>query len=419
MRHVTRRAVYFPVLFAAASALSLGALRAQSPSGAAPATSQVAVVDLPAPLLPERFAKWSAAETRAGLAREAGSASFAQGSCAPVLPGATDVGDGATCAAILTEAGLSRFAVIRYKQAGAAASLDAWAEQFVDATGAYSAYTFYRGLMKDARTVAGSRPGNESVADGEGTLVLSGSSVLRVGKSATRDELDALKRGLPQVGGRKGLRPLLPTLLPKPGLEQASVRYALGPTGYQAMAGVLPAGILSWEKSAEAITANYAEHGSKGELTLLLYPTPQIAGDRGRAIEKAVNELGPGALGMVKMRRVGPLIGITSGGLKAEQAAALIGTLHLSEEVTFDKKMPLEFHAEVKKTASLLQNIAVLSGVLILAAILLGLFLGGARAGIRVLMGKPAASEPEFLTINLREQPQALFKKGSKEVETP
>ena len=377
------------------------------------------MVDLPVPLLPERFAKWSAAETKAGLAREAGGMGFAQASCAPVLPGATNGGDGSACAKILTEAGLSRFAVIRYAQAGAAASLDAWAEQFVDATGAYSAYTFYRSLMKDARTVTGGQPGNESVTDGGGTLVLSGSSILRVGKSATRDEMDMLKRGLPQAGGRKGLRPLLPTLLPKPGLEPASVRYALGPTGYQTMAGVLPPGILSWEKSAEAVTANYAEHGSKGELTLLLYPTPQIAGDRGRAIEKAVNELGLGTLGMVKMRRVGPLIGITSGGLKAEQAAALIGTLHLSEEVTFDKKMPLEFHAEVKKTASLLQNIAVLSGVLILAAILLGLFLGGARAGIRVLMGKPAASEPEFLSINLRDQPDALFRKESTKAETP
>ena len=74
-----------------------------------------------------------------------------------------------------------------------------------------------------------------------------------------------------------------------------------------------------------------------------------------------------------------------------------------------DEKKPPEFHAEMRKTASLLQNIAVLSGVLILSAVLLGIFLGFGRAWIRVLMGKPAASEPEFLTISLRDQPKALF----------
>ena len=89
-----------------------------------------------------------------------------------------------------------------------------------------------------------------------------------------------------------------------------------------------------------------------------------------------------------------------------------MGGLRLHEEVTFDQKMPLEFHTEVKKTASLLQNIAVLCGVLILAALLLGLFLGGARAGLRVMMGKPAASEPEFLTINLRGRSSPLLSRS-------
>ena len=43
----------------------------------------------------------------------------------------------------------------------------------------------------------------------------------------------------------------------------------------------------------------------------------------------------------------------------------------------------------------------MLSGVLGLAAVLLGLFLGVGRASIRVLMGKPAATEPEFLRLDL------------------
>jgi hypothetical protein len=63
--------------------------------------------------------------------------------------------------------------------------------------------------------------------------------------------------------------------------------------------------------------------------------------------------------------------------------------------------MPLEFHSEVRKTASLLTSIAILSGVLMTAAVLLGLFLGVGRASIRVLLGKPAAVEAEFLGLGL------------------
>jgi hypothetical protein len=57
----------------------------------------------------------------------------------------------------------------------------------------------------------------------------------------------------------------------------------------------------------------------------------------------------------------------------------------------------VEFHAEVKKTYSLLQSIAIFCGISLVAMLVLGFFLGGGRALIRVMQGKPAASEPEFL----------------------
>jgi hypothetical protein len=80
----------------------------------------------------------------------------------------------------------------------------------------------------------------------------------------------------------------------------------------------------------------------------------------------------------------------------------MVNGIHLRSEMTFDKPMPLEFHAELQKTYSLLESIAIFSGVGALAAIILGLFLGFGRAAVRVMMGKPAATEPEFLRIDLR-----------------
>ena len=164
---------------------------------------------------------------------------------------------------------------------------------------------------------------------------------------------------------------------------------------------------LGFEKAAEVATARYAggAAGKQGVLTLLLYPTPEIAGDRGRALEAALNAAGERA-GTAKLRREGPLV-VLATGFSQDAAAALAESVHLRSEVTWNKQMVPEFHAEVRKTASLLTSIAVFSGVAGLAAVLLGLFLGVGRAWFRVLLGKPAASEPEFLRLGLRPGPAA------------
>jgi hypothetical protein len=324
---------------------------------------------------------------------------------------------GVPCEAILKEDGLVRSAAANYGP-----QINVFALEFVDATAAESAYTFYRMMMKSPRIAGaqalGSKLAAETSTDADGTLVWAGTTIVRVtGRIATAD-LQALLAGLPKVSGRKGVAPLLPTLLPVEAagirLEANSVRYAIGPTGYRAMQGVLPPEILGWDKAAEIATATYAaRNGGSGTLTLLLYPTPQIAADRGRAIEKAINDKGVeganAAFGMVKLRRVGPLVGMASGGLTAEQAEKLVQALHLNEEVSLDKPMPLNFQVEVRKTATLLQSIALFTGLLILAAVVIGVFLGGGRALVRRLQGKSAASEPEFLTINLRGKPRGLF----------
>jgi hypothetical protein len=200
---------------------------------------------------------------------------------------------------------------------------------------------------------------------------------------------------LPKAVGTAGLSPMLPSLLPAKGLDADSVKYALGPLGYAAMGGVAPADAVGFDKSGEAITARYK---GGGVLTLLLYPTPAIAGDRGRAIEAAMNAQGAAT---IKLRREGPMLAIASGAWPATEAQKMVDSIHLRSEVSFDKPMPLEFHAEVAKTYSLLQSIAIFCGVGALAAVVLGLFLGGGRAAVRVMMGKPAATEPEFLRIDL------------------
>jgi hypothetical protein len=313
-----------------------------------------------------------------------------------------DVGDGlgnldAPDAAVLTEDGLQRFARSEYAPGGkGAAQGTVTVYKFGDASGAVSAYDYFRRPGMRAEKL-----GDAAVANGTELLLRSGVNVVRANFKLGHEGMLTLTKELivrlPKVSGTAGIAPLLPTLLPQKGLDSDSVKYALGPVGYQAMGGVLPAAMVGFDKSAETVTAKYR---GGGVLTLLLYPTPQIAGDRGRAVEA---QLKPASgTGPVKVRREGPLLLLTTGAWTPAAAEAMVDGIHLRSVVSFDKPMPPEFHAEVQKTYSLLTSIMVFCGVGSLAAIFLGLFLGGGRALIRVIQGKPAASEPEFLRIDLR-----------------
>ncbi len=270
--------------------------------------------------------------------------------------------------------------------------------QFDDATGAYAAYTYLR----------------KSSAD---RVMLSGVSVvvsdLKLYPESAAALLKTVQVALPKVGGTKGLSPLLPTYLPAKGLQRDTVKYSLGPAGYQATGGVLPAEIVGFDKAAEIVTAKYE---GKGTLTLLLYPTPQIAGDRGRQIEAEMNREG-GTAGTVKLRREGPLLVLTTGAWRPAEAQSIVENIHLRNELTWNKPMPLEFHSEVRKTVSLLTSIAIFCGLGALAAVVLALFFGGARAAIRIMQGKPAATEPEFLRIDLSGRSASIQSDGS--IENP
>lgn len=317
--------------------------------------------------------------------------------------------DKANLAAILAEDGLQR---TETRAVMAGQTPEGWvrAYQFVDATGAFAAYTYLRQgghVIDDPHGTA-----MAVLTTGDEHVFLRGVSVVRM-QLKQRGEaylplLGEIETGLPKVGGRKSLPPLVPTLFPKSGYDAATLRYSLGPVGYRDMGGILPANILAWDKSAEIGIATYSGKSGHGTLTLLMYPTPEIAGIVGRAIEQFINQRGPATFGTVKLRRIGPLLGMTSGDFTPEQAQALVGSIQLNQQVTFDKDMGPLFHVEIRKTVTLLQSIAIFTGLLILAALVLGVFLGGARAGIRILQGKTAASDPEFLTIDLRGRPAPL-----------
>ena len=313
-----------------------------------------------------------------------------------------DVGDGlgqvdAADAPVLTEDGLRRFARSEYAATNALPLGSVTVYKFMDASGAVAAYDYFRR--------PGMRPekvGDGAVSNGDELLLQSGANVVVVHFKLDHEAMIALTRELidhlPKVGGSAGIAPMLPTLLPAQGLEVDSLRYALGPAGYRAMGGVLPAQSVGFDKNAETVTARTKDGGV---LTLLLYPTPEIAGEHERAIEALAKQPGTTLAGTVKLRREGPLLVLTSGAWPVVEAQKMVDGIHLRSEVTWDKPVPLDFGTEVRKTFTLLESIAIFCAISALAMLVLGLFLGYGRALVRVMQGKPAASEPEFLRIDL------------------
>lgn len=307
--------------------------------------------------------------------------------------------------AALQEAQPERSVVHTYTRAGANASpMQVTAIEFKDASGALSAFTVLE--QPGMQEVKGL--GRRAALGNDAVLFTTGAS-LAVAYPATATDVPALKAladTMPKPVGSKAMQPLLPTLLPTRGLQPASQRYALGPRSYMAEGGVLPANGLGWQQSAEAISGKYVDKRGAETLTLLLYPTPTIAGAHLRAVDNQLAGLGP-SFAKAKTRRDGSLLILANGSFSPDAAQALVENIHLRQLVSTDKAMPTPDVIETRKTFGLLANVIIFSGVLGIAALGVGLFLGGGRALVRILQGKPPATEAEFLSLHLDSQNQA------------
>ncbi|MGC2635601.1 MAG: DUF6599 family protein [Acidobacteriaceae bacterium] len=323
-----------------------------------------------APLLPQTFAGWSIVASKD----------------VPAPPPAAET-------AVLQEDGLAQQAAATYANGSADLIVRAW--QFKDATGAYSAFTFYLQPQMHPENI-----GNGAASAGDHFVFWTGATVVDATFAhPAKDEpaaLAALAADLPKVGGGAGVPPSLPHYLPQAGLNPASVRYAIGPAAYAAMGGTLPASAADFSQDAEAITAQYGPAPST--LTLVMYPTPQMAEAHLKTLQtSAQNGAGLGALA----KRSGPLLAVVRGSAGPESEKKLLDAIRFNDTVTINH--PEGYVPETVKLYRLLVGITMLTVVLIGSALLLGIFLGGGRALLRVLRGKPVSSvsEEEFISLHL------------------
>jgi hypothetical protein len=291
-------------------------------------------------------------------------------------------------------------------------TLTVHALRFQDASGAYGAYTFYRqnGWPK-ADIGTGAASNHNRVIFWKGDTVID-ATFSQIGPLSASEMREFAAR-VPNPPGTKSMMPPILANLPQHWLDPQTTHYAEGPAGYSGGGGVLPPDLVGFDRGAEAATANYSLASGPATLTIIDYPTPQMA----EAMESKIRDyikagskaqppwtkaLQDSDVASLEVRRSGPLVILVSGDAIPDESHRLLETVHFNADLI---AIPQPTTSEISKTAQLLEGIA---GIVIVggsAALLLGFFMGGGRALYRIARGKPASSvyDEEFVSINLRQ----------------
>lgn len=381
----------FHAIVFAAAALAVPASAQQKPAPPPPPAHNAVTISLPRPLLPDAFAGW-----------------VAEG--APQTISDPAQADAANAAA-LKEYGFQNGLLVTYKREGE--TLTVRALRFGDLSGAYGAYTFYRGTGWPKEQI-----GSGAASDHNRVLFWHGNTMVDANFShigpMSGSELRELAGRLPDSQGSSAQPPPVLANLPPKWLDGQSTHYALGPVGYTGAGGVLPAELVGFDRGAETVTANYTLASGPATLTLIDYPTPQMAEAQESKIRSYIQAgskaqpafpkpLADSDQASLEVRRSGPIVAIVSGDAIPDESHRLLESVHYEAEFV---TIPQPTESEVAKTGRFLLGVASLVLVGSLAAILLGLFLGGGRALYRWARGRPISSvyEAEFIRLDLRER---------------
>lgn len=282
---------------------------------------------------------------------------------------------------LFAEAGAEAYAVRTYAVAPAG-ELTVEILTMEDDRGSYSLLT----LLRD-RAIAPGPPGDYS-ASGEGAVMFAQDRYwVRLQSSHAGDLPMRIARS---IGNRIGIHsespPSLVKHLPERGYEPASLRYCLGPEAVQKYAEPVSVRLGAFPDTTEVAQARYASDGQAGTLTLVQFPTIQIAED---CFDTQLLPLAQDTDQQdIYARRAGPIVGILKGRFSPTYADKLLGSLEYSYTVQwiYDKNtsrsgnlwdMPFGILGTVVRSLVLVSLLCLLS---IAAGIALALFRIALRA---------------------------------------
>jgi hypothetical protein len=359
----------------------------KSDSSHAP-TKAATPVSAPKPLLPDSFAGWN----------------ITDGPKTVTDPVQFDSAN----AAALKEFGFQSAVLGTYRKDSETVTVRA--PRFADLSGAYGAYSYYRGSGWPREDIgAGAASNHNRVLFWRGDTMVD--ATFSHVSPMSGSELRELAAQLPDAVGARALAPPILATLPRKSLDGQSTHYAVGPASYAGSGGALPPELVGFDRGAEAVTANYSLVSGPATLTLIDYPTPQLAAAEESRIRAYIQSgthaqpafpkpLADSDQASLEVRRSGPIVALVSGDAIPDESHKLLASVHYEADFV---SIPQSGESEVSKTGRLLLGIATIVIIGSAAAILLGLFLGGGRALYRIARGKPASSvyEAEFIRLDL------------------
>ncbi|MBZ5629040.1 MAG: hypothetical protein LAO06_09260 [Acidobacteriia bacterium] len=246
--------------------------------------------------------------------------------------------------------------------------------RFKDASGAYGAFTFYKAPEMQTEKIGDqAASANDRVLFYRGNVLVQ--AVLDRVTPMSAAELRELAQDIPLPTGSARNLPSLPMYLPRQGYVSNTAKYVVGPLGLANIGAPIPAEQVEFERGAELAQGQYNSGKGTATLTLVSYPTPQIAGERLHAMD-AAHPLPQDGSGLFLSKRSGPLVAIVTGAISPREAKSLLASVNYDAEVTWNERTGLSPRDNV---GTLLAGVIVLTGIIIGMALVAGIAFGGIR----------------------------------------
>ena len=264
------------------------------------------------------------------------------------------------------------------------------AARFKDATGAYGAFTFYRQPQMKVEEI-GTKAASEN-----NRILFFRSNVL---VDATFDHVTAMSAAelrelagmLPSAQGSADNLPTLPQYLPKKDAVSNSAHYILGPQALMVVKDPLTAEQIDFSVDPEVLSQDYTSADGPLTLTVIDYPTPQIAGERLRAMQVQPSNGTP-----LLVRRSGPLLAVVTGATTSSEAKSLVNSVNYEAEVTWNEATSVSPRNNI---GNLILAAFALIGIILLISFIFGVFFGGIRVLLRKLFPDKVFDRPENVEI--------------------
>jgi hypothetical protein len=294
----------------------------------------------------------------------------------------------ATDAPVLKEYGFTDEESATYGRNGRKMQIKA--ARFSDATGAFGAFTYYvQPQMQVEKIGDRGASSNTRILFFKGNILVDATIEHLTAMSGA--DLRALADALPRLANENGKLPTLPANLPAQSLERNTSRYIIGPEALARLGVPIPAQLVDFSKSAEVAIGKYRTSQGEASVTLVGYPTPQIARERMDAMQAASLTGGP-----FYFKRTGPYVVAVNGNIPTDEAQSLLASVNYDADVMQlqpTKPRPAE------DRAGFIFALVMLCVIAVLAALIFGFVFGGIRILANRIIPNRFFSRPESAEI--------------------